>query len=87
MQFLRMLVPLSASFDIDTGKKWPTLPEVHDGPYFGALQTRLNSFVLCLSFIAQNPGDRMLHFPISLRLTLMIMYEEVSFRFPTWAGA
>ncbi len=26
---------------LPTGKKWPTLPEVHDGPYFGTLQTRL----------------------------------------------
>ena len=24
--------------------KWPTLPEVHDGSYFGALQTRLLEF-------------------------------------------
>ncbi len=37
-----------------------------------------------LKKILQSEGNI---FFMSLRLTLMIMYEEVSLRFPTWAGA
>ena len=31
-------------------KERPTLPEVHDGPYFGALQTTLIKFLQCLGW-------------------------------------